>query len=250
MDPAAARRLSTDELWRRKCDRPPCPARDELARRYLPLARKLAARYANPNEPLDDLVQVASLGLVRAIDRYSPERGTPFQSFAVPTILGELKRHFRDTGWSLHVPRDTKELALRVDRASRELTERLGRSPQVDELARYLDLSDEAVLAALEAVNAHFNVSLDAPAAGADAEAAPLVELLGADDGRLAVADTALDLAAGIRRLPSLERQALSLRFGADLKQTEIAARLGCSQMQVSRLLARATRQLTADDSG
>ena len=245
-DATSVRRLATEELWKRKLAGAPCPARDELARRYLPLARKLAARYTNPNEPLEDLVQVASLGLLRAIDRYSPERGTSFSGFAVPTILGELKRHFRDTGWSVHVPRDTKELALRVDRASRELTDRLGRSPQLDELAQFLGLSVEAVLGALEAANAHFGTSLDAPAAGADSESAPLVEMLGSDDDRLALADTALDLADGIRRLPLLERRALSLRFGEDLKQTEIAERLGCSQMQVSRLLTRATRRLAA----
>jgi len=244
LDATSVRRLATEELWKRKLAGAPCPARDELARRYLPLARKLAARYTNPNEPLEDLVQVASLGLLRAIDRYSPERGTSFHAFAVPTILGELKRHFRDTGWSVHVPRDAKELALRVDRASRELTDRLGRSPQVDELAKFLRLSVEAVLGALETVSAHFGTSLDAPASGPDSDGAPLVEMLGSDDERLALADTALDLAAGIRRLPYLERRALSLRFGEDLKQTEIAERLGCSQMQVSRLLARATRRL------
>jgi RNA polymerase sigma-B factor len=243
-DTISVRRLATDELWTLKCPGAPGPARDELARRFLPLARKLAARYTNPNEPLEDLVQVASLGLLRAIDRYSPERGTPFHAFAIPTIVGELKRHFRDTGWSVHVPRDAKELALRADRASRELTERLGRSPQVDELAQFLELSVEEVLGALEAVNAHFGTSLDAPAAGSDSEAAPLVELLGAEDDRLALADTALDLAAGMRRLPYLERRALSLRFGEDLKQTEIADRLKCSQMQVSRLLSRATQRL------
>jgi RNA polymerase sigma-B factor len=247
LDPVSARRLPTEELWRLKRPGAPGAARDELARRFLPLARKLAARYTNPNEPLEDLVQVASLGLLRAIDRYSPERGTPFHGFAIPTILGELKRHFRDTGWSVHVPRDAKELALRVDRASREMTERLGRSPQVDELAQFLELSVEAVLGALEAVNAHFGASLDAPAGGSDSDGAPLVELLGSEDGRLALADTALDLAAGIRRLPYLERRALSLRFSEDLKQIEIAERLGCSQMQVSRLLARATRRLAGE---
>ncbi len=240
----SVRRLTTEELWKRKLAGAPCPARDELAARYLPLARNLAARYTNPNEPLEDLVQVASLALLRAIDRFSPERGTSFHAFAVPTILGELKRHFRDTGWSVHVPRDAKELALRVDRVSRELTERLGRSPQVDELAQFLGLSVESVLGALEAANAHFGTSLDAPAGGSESDGAPLVEVLGSDDDRLALADTAIDLAAGIRRLPYLERHALSLRFGEDLKQTEIAERLGCSQMQVSRLLARATRRL------
>jgi RNA polymerase sigma-B factor len=244
LDTISVRRLATEELWKRKHAGAPCPARDELARRYLPLARKLAARYTNPNEPLEDLVQVASLGLLRAIDRYSPDRGTSFHAFAVATILGELKRHFRDTGWSVHVPRDAKELALRVDRASRELTDRLGRSPQVDELAEFLKLGVEAVLGALETVNVHFGASLDAPAAGSESDGAPLVEMLGSDDDRLALADTALDLAAGIRRLPYLERRALSLRFGEDLKQTEVAERLGCSQMQVSRLLARATQRL------
>jgi RNA polymerase sigma-B factor len=246
LDTISMRRMTTEELWSRTLAGAPCPARDELARRFLPLARTLAARYANPNEPLEDLVQVASLGLLRAIDRYRPDRGTTFYTFAVPTILGELKRHFRDTGWSVHVPRDTKELALRVDRASRDLIDRLGRSPQVDELAQFLGLSVEAVLGALEAANAHFGGSLDAPAAGAESDGAPLVEVLGSDDDRLALADTALDLTAGIRRLPSLERQALTLRFGEDLKQTEIAERLGCSQMQVSRLLSRATRRLAA----
>jgi RNA polymerase sigma-B factor len=240
----ALRRLSPEELWQLRRPGSGCPARDELARRYLPLARKLPPRYINPNEPLEDLVQVASLGLLRAIDRYSPDRGAPFHAFAVPTILGELKRHFRDTGWSVHVPRDTKELALRVDRASREMTERLGRSPQVDELAGFLELSVEQVLGALEAANAHFGASLDAPAAGAEGDAAPLVEVLGCDDDRFALAETTLDLASGIRGLPYLERQALSLRFGEDLKQTEIAERLGCSQMQVSRLLSRATKRL------
>lgn len=240
----ALRRLSTEELWQLRRPGARCPARDELARRNLPLARKLASRYVNPNEPLEDLVQVASVGLLRAIDRYDPQRGTPFHGFALPTILGELKRHFRDTGWSVHVPRDAKELALRVDRASRELTDRLGRSPQVDELAQFLELSVEEVLVALEAANAHFGTSLDVSAGGADADAAPLVELLGSEDDRFALAETTLDLATGIRGLPYLERQALSLRFGADLKQTEIAERLGCSQMQVSRLLSRATKRL------
>jgi RNA polymerase sigma-B factor len=244
LDTISVRRSATEELWERKLAGGPCPARDELARRFLPLAGKLAARYANPNEPLEDLVQVASLGLLRAIDRYRPERGPSFQAFAVPTILGELKRHFRDTGWSVHVPRDAKELALRVDRASRELTDRLGRSPQVDELAQFLGLSVEAVLGALEAGSAHFGASLDAPAAGSDCDGASLVEVLGSDDHRLVLADTTLDLAAGIRQLPYRERRALTLRFVADLKQTEIAERLGCSQMQVSRLLARATRKL------
>jgi RNA polymerase sigma-B factor len=241
-------RLDPAALWSMRDRDPRGPAREELARRYLPLARKLAARYANPNEPLEDLMQVASLGLLKAIDRYSPERGIPFSSFAVPTILGELKRHFRDTGWSVHVPRDAKELALRVDRASREMAGRLGRSPQVDELAQFLELSVEDVVAALEAANAHFGASLDAPASASDPDAGPLVEMLGSEDDGFSLAETALDLGAAVRRLPYLERRALVLRFSEDLKQTEIAERLGCSQMQVSRLLARATRRLAGRD--
>jgi RNA polymerase sigma-B factor len=242
-------RLDPSALWSLRDRDPRGPARDELARRYLPLARKLASRYANPNEPLEDLVQVASLGLLKAIDRYSVDRGTSFPSFAVPTILGELKRHFRDTGWSVHVPRDAKELALRVDRASREMTDRLGRSPQVDELAQFLELSVEDVIGALEAASAHFGTSLDAPASSSDPDAGPLVEMLGSEDDGFALAETTLDLATAVRRLPYLERRALSLRFAEDLKQTEIAERLGCSQMQVSRLLARATRRLEGRDA-
>jgi RNA polymerase sigma-B factor len=195
-------RLDPAALWEMRDRDARGPARDELARRYLPLARKLAARYANPNEPLEDLMQVASLGLLKAIDRYSPERGTPFSSFAVPTILGELKRHFRDTGWSVHVPRDAKELALRVDRASREMAGRLGRSPQVDELAQFLELSVEDVVAALEAANAHFGASLDAPASASDPDAGPLVEMLGSEDDGFSLAETALDLGAATSTSP------------------------------------------------
>jgi RNA polymerase sigma-B factor len=236
-------RATIDELWRMR-DNGGRPVRDELVRRHLSLARKLASRYRNPNEPLEDLIQIASLGLVQAVDRFDPARGLPFQAFAVPTIVGELKRHFRDTGWSVHVPRDAKELALKVDRTVRTMTDKLGRSPRVDEIAQFMELDIEDVLEALETSKAHYGASLDAPAHEADEEIGTLGDSIGAVDERYAVAETRIDLVKGFRRLPYLERTALALRFGEDLKQTEIAKRMGCSQMQVSRLLSRATKRL------
>ena len=141
-----------------------------LLTRFLPLARKLASRYANPHEPLEDLVQVASLGLLGAIDRFEPTRGVRFPAFAIPTILGELKRYFRNTGWSAHVPRGAQEMALRVDRAARQITVQTGRHPRVAELAEYLEVSAEDVLTGLDAGTAHYSVSLDAPVSSPDGE--------------------------------------------------------------------------------
>jgi RNA polymerase sigma-B factor len=225
-------------------------AREELVRRYMPLARKLASRYMNPYEPFDDLLQVASLGLIGAIDRFDAERGVGFPSFAIPTILGELKRYFRSTGWSAHVPRGAQELAMRVDRASRQIQARTGRTPSVAELEDHLGMSTDDVLTGLEAGTAHYSVSLDAPVAsnGQDSEPEPLASTIGDADEGLGLVEARLSVAAAMRRLPHLEREALSLRISADLKQTEIAAQLGCSQMQVSRLLRRAAatvRELT-----
>jgi RNA polymerase sigma-B factor len=225
-------------------------AREELVRRYMPLARKLASRYMNPYEPFDDLLQVASLGLIGAIDRFDAERGVGFPSFAIPTILGELKRYFRSTGWSAHVPRGAQELAMRVDRASRQIQARTGRTPSVAELEDHLGMSTEDVLTGLEAGTAHYSVSLDAPVAsnGQDSEPEPLASTIGDADEGLGLVEARLSVAAAMKRLPHLEREALSLRISGDLKQTEIAAQLGCSQMQVSRLLRRAAatvRELT-----
>ena len=225
-------------------------AREELVRRYMPLAGKLASRYMNPYEPFDDLLQVASLGLLGAIDRFDAERGVGFPSFAIPTILGELKRYFRSTGWSAHVPRGAQELAMRVDRGSRQIQARTGRPPSVAELEDHLSMSTEDVLTGLEAGSAHYSVSLDAPVAstGQDSEPEPLASTIGDADEALGLVEARVSVAAAMKRLPRLEREALSLRIGADLKQTEIAAQLGCSQMQVSRLLRRASasvRELT-----
>src|SRR6476469_6648427 len=156
-------------------------AREELVERFLPLARQLARRYQRTSEPLDDLMQVASVGLVKAIDRFDPARGTAFSTYAVPTILGELKRYFRDSGWAVHVPRGVQERAMQVDRAVKELSGTLGRSPSVDEVAEQLHISVEDVLEAMEAGLAYEAVSLDAQRAGGDAEGDTFADSLGAE---------------------------------------------------------------------
>jgi RNA polymerase sigma-B factor len=231
-------------LWRLRQAGDPA-ARDELIRRHLPLARQLASRYRSRNEPFDDLVQVACVGLVNAVDRYDPGRGRSFRAFAIPTILGEMRRYFRDSGWSVRVPRPTQELALRCEQVTREMTARLSRPPRVSELAEYMHISHEDALKGIEAGKAHFSVSLDAPTPDARLDADVLGDTLGTEDERYALVDTRLDLADGIRRLPYQERRALTLRISHDLKQSEIASQLGCSQMQVSRLLKRATTKLS-----
>jgi RNA polymerase sigma-B factor len=228
--------------WREHGDR---AARDQLFEQYLPLARRLASRYLSPHEPLDDLVQVASMGLLSAVDRFDPGRGVRFSAFAVPTILGELKRYFRNTGWSAHVPRGAQEMALRVDRASRQIAARTGRPPRIAELAEYLELRDEDVLTGIDAATAHYSASLDAPALGADGDdPQSLGDSLGDGDDGYDLVETKLSLSAAMERLPYLERQALCLRIDRDLTQSEIAERMGCSQMQVSRLLRRASAAL------
>ena len=228
--------------WRECGDR---WARDALIDRYRPLARRLARRYVTSAEPFEDLVQVASMGLVAAVDRFDPNRGIPFTGFAIPTILGELKRYFRDTGWSAHVPRGAQEAALRVEEASRHLTMRTGHAPSVGELAQYLELDTEQVLAGLEAGSAHFAISLDAPVATTDLEdPEPLHAHVGEVEDGYALVEMAASLAAALPRLPYLERRALTMRLRENLKQTEIAEQLNCSQMQVSRLLRRASTRL------
>ncbi len=230
------------ERWHEARD---AEARDELFERYLPLARRLAARYSNPHEPLEDLVQVASVGLLGAIDRFDPARGVHFPAFAIPTILGELKRYFRNTGWSAHVPRGAQEMALRVERAIRQMTATTGRHPRVEEVAEYLEVSHEDVLTGLDAGTAHYAVSLDAPLSSAeDEEPDTLGASLGDVDESYGLIEAKMSLTDAVDRLPHLERKALVLRLERDLKQTEIAQALGCSQMQVSRLLRRAASRL------
>jgi RNA polymerase sigma-B factor len=244
--PPDAHLADNTELLARCCDHADPDAREELFKRFLPLARKLAARYSNPHEPIEDLVQVASVGLLGAIDRFDPDRGVRFPAFAIPTILGELKRYFRNTGWSAHVPRGAQEMALRVDRAIREIEARSGHRPNVGQLAQYLELTHEDVLVGLDAGTAHYSVSLDAPLSAAEDEDQPdtLGDSLGDLDESYGLVEASMSLSAALERLPHLERQALTLRLEHDMKQTDIARELGCSQMQVSRLLRRAASRL------
>jgi RNA polymerase sigma-B factor len=226
-------------------------AREELVNRFLPLARNLARRYAGAREPFDDLLQVASLGLVKAIDRFDVERGAAFSSFAVPTILGELKRYFRDLGWSVHVPRGAQEQALKVQEAHERLTTSTGRPPTVNQLAEYLELSVEDVLNALETSAAHHSTSLDAPREDRDSgESGALVDLFGEEDGRYELVDETVTISTAARELSVRERRVLALRFVNDMTQSQIAQEIGVSQMQVSRILRRALnrlRELTED---
>ena len=240
--PAAA--VGSAELfrrWRRYADR---SARDELIERFLPLARKLARRYVQSSEPYEDLVQVASLGLVKAVERFDPDRGFAFSSFAVPTIVGELKRYFRDTAWALHVDRGAQERARRITDAQQKLSSRTGRMPTVDELAQYLEMSQEAVLDGLQTAEAYGAVSLDAPLAGEEDEETSRLDAIGEEDERLDLVDQHATIFAAARHLPNREREILFLRFGEDLTQSEIAERVGVSQMQVSRLLRRSLQRL------
>jgi RNA polymerase sigma-B factor len=226
--------------WRRHRDR---RARDELIERFLPLARRLARRYVPSSEPYEDLVQVASLGLVKAVERFDPDRGFAFTSFAVPTVVGELKRYFRDASWALHVDRGAQELARKVLHAQHEISGRTGRIPTIDELAQYLELSQEEVLDGLQTAEAYVAISLDAPVAGDDDATASRLETIGEEDGRLQLIDQQATVFAATKRLPERERRILFLRFGEDLTQSEIAERLGVSQMQVSRLLRRSLQR-------
>jgi RNA polymerase sigma-B factor len=237
-------RTESEELfvqWQKHHDQ---RAREELVERFLPLARKLARRYAGAREPFDDLVQVASLGLVKAVDRFDVTRGTAFSSFAVPTILGELKRYFRDLGWSVHVPRGAQEHALKVEEAQQQLTSRTGHPPTVAELAQYLELSIEDVLDALETAGAHHSTSLDAPHDDIDGESTTLAEAFGAEDERYQFVDASVTISTAARELSARERRVLALRFVEDLTQTQIADEIGVSQMQVSRILRRALARL------
>ncbi len=218
-------------------------ARNELFERFEPLAHKLARRYVG-REPFDDLMQVASLALVKAIDRFDPDRGTAFSSLAVPTILGELKRHFRDVGWFAHVPRGMKELAMKVQEGQRQLSTASGRSPTAHDLATYLELPVEDVLEGLYAAEAHHMTSFDVPFDDGREEGATLLDTFGSEDERFEHVEDAMTIAANLRGLTVLERRVLALYFFDEFTQVQIARKIGVSQMQVSRILRRATDRL------
>jgi RNA polymerase sigma-B factor len=228
--------------WQQDADE---SAREELLNRFLPLARSLARRYGRSSEPFEDLLQVASLGLLKAMDRYDVERGHPFQSFAVPTILGEMRRYFRDSGWAVHVPRGAQERALKVRDAQERIANERGHAPTANQLAEYLEFDTEEVIDALQAIQAYETVSLDAPRPGADDEAgAAYGDSIGGEDERYELVELDATLAAVLGHIPPRERTILKMRFVEDLTQTEIAERVGISQMQVSRLLRRSLEQL------
>jgi RNA polymerase sigma-B factor len=218
-------------------------ARAILIERFLPLARSLARRYQRSGEPLEDLIQVASVALVKAIDRYDPARGCAFSSFAVPTITGELKRHFRDLTWTVRPPRDVQELTLRVETALIRLTQQLDRSPTTGELATAAGLDDEQVLEALQARGGRSGLSLQAPQ-GEAGDATTLEETLGAEDPDIARAETRAELSKLMKRISPRAREMLRLRFEEDMTQAEIGAVFGVSQMQVSRILRQTITQL------
>jgi RNA polymerase sigma-B factor len=219
-------------------------ARDEIVSRYMPLSHRLARRYWHGREPLDDLLQVAGVGLVKAVDRFDPDRGMPFSAYAVPTILGELKRHFRDTRWALHVPQRVQSRALEVEKAAEDLRRRLGRSPSARELSESIGVDIRDVVEAVEAAtSAADTVSFEAPRGGEEA-GDTVGDGLGQEDERYELIEYEASIAPVLRALPARERVILHLRFVEDLTQFEIGRVMGISQMHVSRLLRRALTRL------
>jgi len=243
---SAGRTLPVEQLFRRWQQHQDAQARDALVQRYMPLTIRLARRYRGANEPFDDLKQAASIGLLKAIDRYDTTRGTGFEAFAVPTILGELKRYFRDCCWAVHMPRGIQDLAIKVDQAQRRLTATSERPPTYQDLAQYLELSVEEVLEAMEASAAHHAVSLDTKHETLSGEVRTLGDTLGDIDPGFDLVECGESIRMVASALPERERQVLALRFLEDLPQTEIAKRIGVSQMQVSRILRKALTSLSS----
>ncbi|HMA46238.1 MAG TPA: RNA polymerase sigma factor SigF [Frankiaceae bacterium] len=219
------------------------PLRDHLVEMHLPLVEYLARRFRNRGEPLDDLVQVATIGLIKSVDRFDLDRGVEFSTYATPTIVGEIKRHFRDKGWAIRVPRRLQELKLSLTKATSDLSQSLGRSPTVTEIATQLRMSEEDVLEGLESANAYSAVSLDAPDGGDD-DAPAVADTLGVTDEAIEGVEYRESLKPLLERLPAREKRILLLRFFGNMTQSQIASELGISQMHVSRLLARTLAQL------
>ncbi|MFJ3666325.1 RNA polymerase sigma factor SigF [Streptomyces sp. NPDC090106] len=216
--------------------------RNRLVRMHLPLVEHLARRFRNRGEPLDDLTQVATIGLIKSVDRFDPERGVEFSTYATPTVVGEIKRHFRDKGWAVRVPRRLQELRLALTTATAELSQQHGRSPTVHELAEKLAISEEEVLEGLESANAYSTLSLDVP--DTDDESPAVADTLGAEDEALEGVEYRESLKPLLEDLPPREKRILLLRFFGNMTQSQIAQEVGISQMHVSRLLARTLAQL------
>jgi RNA polymerase sigma-B factor len=217
--------------------------RETLVTGHLPVAKHIARRFGGRGEREEDLVQVATVGLINAVDRYNPDFGKGFLPFAVPTIMGEVRRHFRDSGWTLRVPRRLKELHLSLTKATAELSRTLGRSPRPSEIAEHLGLTKDEVIEGLEVAAAYRPASLDTPLRTSE-DAAPLGELLGDDDPAMSSVENYAMLAPALRSLPERERRIIVLRFFHNMTQTQIADEVGISQMHVSRLLGKTLGQL------
>jgi RNA polymerase sigma-B factor len=243
VNPSAAPAIG--ELFARLREHGDLTAREALATMFLPLASRLAQRYVRSSEPREDLVQVASVGLLKAIDRFDPRRGNNFTSFAIPTVLGELRRYFRDATWAVHVPRGAQERAAAIEAAQEELRGEGRSAPTVDEIAQYLQISSEEVLGGLLASRAYEADSLDAPASpGDDGDARSGLEQIGAEDASYELIEADASAVPAIRELSRSDRRVLHMRFVGEMSQSEIAARIGVSQMQVSRMLSRCLAHL------
>lgn len=234
----------TRELFRRYKVEGDEDAREQLVMSHLNLVRFLASKFKNRGEPLDDLVQVGTIGLIKAIDRFDPERGLEFTTFATPTIMGEIKRHFRDKGWSVRVPRRLQELSAKVNQVTDELTKDLQRSPSVEEIAAALDTTVDEVLEAMESSSAYSSVPLEGTGPGADDDAPSVIDHYATVDEDLATSDDRMVIEETVRDFSPREQEIIRMRFIEGLTQVEIARRLGISQVQVSRLLRRTLQKV------
>jgi RNA polymerase sigma-B factor len=242
----AARQREDRELLRRYHEQGDPSAREQLIARHLPLVRSLARRYAGRGEPLEDIEQVGSIGLIKAIDRFDVEREVSLATYATPNIVGEIKRHFRDKGWAIRVPRSLQELNARMSGAIDDLTARLGHSPSVSEIAQSLGTTNEEVLEALEVGSAYTALSLDSGPAGSDDDSDPM-ESIGGEDAEFDRSEDRATLGPALAQLPDREREILRMRFEEGLPQTQIAERVGLSQMHVSRLIRRSLTTMRAE---
>lgn len=234
----------TRELFRRFKEEGDMDAREKLVMSHLNLVRFIANKFKNRGEPIDDLIQVGYLGLLKAIDRFDPSRGLEFTTFATPTIMGEIKRHFRDKGWSVRVPRRLQELSAKVNQATDTLTSQLQRSPTIAEIADYLDATVDEVLEAMESSSAYSSVSLEAPSGADDDDTPSVIDRYATDDSDLAFTDDRIIIEEALASFSPRERDVIEMRFLKGMTQIEIAEKLGISQVQVSRLLRRTLKKI------
>lgn len=234
----------TRELFRRFKEEGDMDAREKLVMSHLNLVRFIANKFKNRGEPIDDLIQVGYLGLLKAIDRFDPNRGLEFTTFATPTIMGEIKRHFRDKGWSVRVPRRLQELSAKVNQATDTLTSQLQRSPTIAEIADYLDATVDEVLEAMESSSAYSSISLEAPSGADDDDTPSVIDRYATEDSDLAFTDDRIIIEEALASFSPRERDVIEMRFLKGMTQIEIAEKLGISQVQVSRLLRRTLKKI------